>query len=60
MSDAQDNRGMAYDGAERRSNDRRTAAEYSHSIHLNPLIRDRRKVEGRREEDQRRWPGFEI
>ncbi len=55
-----DYRNLDYQGPERRFNQRRSESDYSQSIHLNPLVRDRRKTNGRRQGDQRRWPGFEI
>ena len=60
MPEGLDYRDLAYDGPERRLNQRRSASDYSQSIHLNPLVRDRRKAAGRRKNDSPRWPGFEI
>jgi|GEM_PF-4221303 len=60
MPDVLDYRNLAYDGPERRLDQRRQSNEYSQSIKLNPLVRDRRKSAGRRKDDQVRWPGFEI
>ena len=59
-SNVLDYRSLDYQGPERRHSSRRTETSYSQSIHLNPMIRDRRKSNGRRQGDQHRWPGFEI